>query len=187
MACPHERTRVADRDPAVAALLPSVRRVAVVGDTHLPRGARRLPDECLDRLRAGDLIVHAGDFVGYEVLAFLRGLGPPVVAVRGNVDDERLRGELPGACTFAAGAATIGLVHDAGRRAGRAERLAARFPGCAAVVYGHTHLPELARHSGTWIVNPGSPTEPRRSPVRTMLELVVESAAVEPRLIELHS
>ena len=58
----------------------------------------------------------------------------------------------------------IGLVHDAGRREGRHERLAAAFPGCDAVAYGHSHIPELARHGEVWILNPGSPTERRRAP-----------------------
>ena len=37
-------------------------RIAVVSDTHLPRGQRRLPDRCVEELRAADLILHAGDF-----------------------------------------------------------------------------------------------------------------------------
>ena len=36
-------------------------QIAVISDTHLPRGQRRLPDDCVDRLQAADLIVHAGD------------------------------------------------------------------------------------------------------------------------------
>jgi hypothetical protein len=34
----------------------------------MPRGSRRLPDECLRLLAAGDLILHAGDFVAVSVL-----------------------------------------------------------------------------------------------------------------------
>lgn len=33
-----------------------------------------------------------------------------------------------------------------------------RFPGCAAIVYGHTHVPQIERVGGVWILNPGSPT-----------------------------
>lgn len=58
--------------------------VAVVSDTHLPRGARRLPTDCLERLRAADLILHAGDLVALPVLEELRALGPPVHAVHGK-------------------------------------------------------------------------------------------------------
>ncbi|HEV8099589.1 MAG TPA: metallophosphoesterase family protein [Gaiellaceae bacterium] len=57
---------------------------------------------------------------------------------------------------------------------GPGERLVAWFPGCDAVVYGHTHLPQLEQHRGVWILNPGSPTERRRAPARSML--AVETA-----------
>ena len=60
--------------------------VAVISDTHMPRGARRLPDACVERLRAADAILHAGDFMELSVLHELQALGPPVHAVRGNVD-----------------------------------------------------------------------------------------------------
>jgi predicted phosphodiesterase len=62
----------------------------------------------------------------------------------------------------------IGVIHDGGPSAGRHERLAQWFPGCDVVVYGHSHLPELARHGESWIVNPGSPTERRRAPSHTL-------------------
>ena len=55
--------------------------VAVISDTHLPRGARRLPQACLERLRGADLILHAGDLVTLGVLEQLRALGPPLQAV----------------------------------------------------------------------------------------------------------
>jgi putative phosphoesterase len=78
----------------------------------------------------------------------------------------------------------IGLVHIAGASAGRAERLVARFPDCDAVVYGHTHVPETTRRGSTWILNPGSPTERRRAPVRSMMVLDMGEGVV-PRLITL--
>ena len=42
--------------------------IAVISDTHLPRGARRLPDACVERIAAADLLLHAGDFSTLEVL-----------------------------------------------------------------------------------------------------------------------
>jgi predicted phosphodiesterase len=75
------------------------------------------------------------------------------------------------------------MVHDAGRAVGRAARLAAGFPGCGAVVYGHTHVPELVRHAGVWILNPGSPTERRRSPHRSLIVLEVDGETLDPRLV----
>ena len=151
----------------------------------MPRGGRRLPESCLERLRAADLILHAGDVVAAEVLAALEALGPPVEAVHGNMDDATLRARLPAALVAEAGGVRIGMTHDAGPRAGREERLVRRFPHCAAVVYGHTHQPEVARVGEVWILNPGSPTERRRAPTHAMLELHVNAGRIEPDLIQL--
>lgn len=159
--------------------------VAVIADTHLPRGARRLPEPCLERLRAADLILHAGDVVASDVLAELEALGPPVQAVHGNMDDATLRALLPATLFAEVGGARIGMTHDAGPRAGREERLVRRFPHCAAVVYGHTHQPQVARVGEVWILNPGSPTERRRAPSHTMLVLEVAGGAITPELIHL--
>jgi putative phosphoesterase len=160
-------------------------QIAVISDTHMPRGGRVLPAACLERLRAADLILHCGDFTGESFLAALRALGPPVEAVRGNMDDDRLRRELPETRVVEAGGARIGMVHIPGLSAGRADRLVARFQGCDAVVYGHTHVPEVTRAGGVWILNPGSPTERRSSPARTMIDLPVDRGRLAPALVEL--
>ena len=159
--------------------------VTVISDTHLPRGARRLPEVCLEALRAADLILHAGDFSAASVLAELRGLGPPVQAVFGNVDEPALRALLPEEAVVEVAGARIGMVHIPGPEAGREERLVGRFPGCAAVVFGHTHLPLVARHGGVWLLNPGSPTERRRGRFRSFLRLRVTGGVIEPELVEL--
>jgi hypothetical protein len=160
-------------------------RIAALSDTHLPKGARRLPADCAERLAAADLILHAGDLVAVAFLEELRAFGPPVAAVHGNVDEPALQALLPAERVVEAEGWRIGLVHDAGPRAGREARLARRFPGCGAVVYGHSHLPQVERVGGVWFLNPGSPTERRRAPVRTMLELCVRRDAIVPKLIEL--
>jgi predicted phosphodiesterase len=38
-------------------------QIAIVSDTHMPRGARAIPESCLERCRDADAILHAGDFV----------------------------------------------------------------------------------------------------------------------------
>ncbi|HEU4976553.1 MAG TPA: metallophosphoesterase family protein [Baekduia sp.] len=154
-------------------------RVAIISDTHLPRGARRLPEECLRRLREADLILHAGDLVAPAVLDELEALGPPVAAVRGNVDVAALHTRLPAERVVEVERVRLGMVHDAGPARGRLERLRARFPGCAAVVFGHSHIPlhEVAG-DGFQIFNPGSPTDRRRQPTHTMGEATVAGASV---------
>jgi uncharacterized protein len=161
-------------------------RLAIISDTHLPRGSRVLPEECLRRLVAADAILHAGDFMRVEVLEALQRLGPPVHGVHGNVDDEGLRRMLPAARMVDAGGARIAMIHDAGQRTGRLLRMRARFKDADAVVFGHSHLP-LHEHGedGFQIFNPGSPTERRRAPAHTMGIATVSGGAVGFELVSL--
>jgi putative phosphoesterase len=142
--------------------------VAVISDTHLPRRARALPRACVERLRAADAILHAGDLIELSVLAELEALGPPVHAVRGNVDSAELQARLPLTRIVSIDGARIAMVHDAGPAQGRLERMRRRFPDAHAVVFGHSHLPLLEERDGFTIFNPGSPTERRRAPRHTM-------------------
>jgi putative phosphoesterase len=122
--------------------------------------------------------------VAASVLEELAGLAP-VEGVHGNMDEPALRAALPEERVVEVDGARIGMVHIAGPQAGREERLVTRFPGCNAVVYGHTHVPDVSRRGNVWILNPGSPTERRRAPSRAMLLLEVERDRLEPRLHEL--
>ena len=101
------------------------------------------------------------------------------------MDEPELKHALPAERAVEAGGTRIGMVHIPGPRAGREARLAARFPGCDAIVYGHTHVPQVERMGDVWILNPGSPTERRRAPMRSMLELRVDDGKIEPQLVEL--
>jgi putative phosphoesterase len=162
--------------------------LAVISDTHLPRGSRSLPEECVARLRAADLILHAGDFITAGVLADLRALGPRVEGVQGNVDDYELRAQLPTARLVVADGARIAMLHDAGPADGRLARLRSRFPDTDAVVFGHSHIPlhERDEATGFQIFNPGSPTDRRRQPSHTMGEARIgEDGAVSFELIDL--
>jgi uncharacterized protein len=130
------------------------------------------------------LILHAGDFVEAGVHAELRSLGH-LEAVHGNMDDDELKHLLPRRRVVEVGEARIGMTHDSGESHGRAQRLAGWFEGCDAVVYGHTHQPEVTRDGDLWILNPGSPTERRQAPTHTMLLLEVVSRAISPELVDL--
>jgi putative phosphoesterase len=159
--------------------------IAIISDTHLPRGWRRLPAACVERLRAADLILHAGDLMTLSVLRELEAYGP-VVAVTGNVDDVDVRAALPARRVLELEGARIGMVHDAGPRAGRIARLRRQFPTEHAVVFGHSHIPLHERSAdGFQIFNPGSPTERRRAPVHTMGAARVVGGTVSFELIEL--
>ena len=161
-------------------------RIAVISDTHMPRGNRALPARAVAELREADAILHGGDFMRAEVLELLQRLGPPVHGIHGNVDDEALRRMLPAARVVELGGARIGMIHDAGPRQGRLARMRFRFKDADAVVFGHSHLPlHEADADGFQIFNPGSPTERRSAPTHTMGIATVEDGRVHFELIAL--
>lgn len=142
--------------------------VAVIADTHLPRGKRTLPERCLELLAGADAVIHAGDFSSLQALRELESIGIPLHAVQGNCDDAAVRRLLPAEREADLAGHRIKIVHDAGPASGRLERLRQRYPGSDAVVFGHTHMPQYEGTAGFQIFNPGSPTERRRAPRRSM-------------------
>ena len=141
-------------------------RIAVLGDTH----SKQIPAACLERVRSADLALHVGDLSAMSVLEELRGLGPPVAAVHGNIDSAEVRRILPERQVVDAAGVRIGMVHDAGPAAGRLQRMRMAFPDCEAVVFGHSHIPLHEDLDGFQIFNPGSPTDRRRQPRHSMGE-----------------
>ena len=92
---------------------------------------------------------------------------------------------LPERCVIDAEGIAIAVVHDAGPRTGRLGRMRHRFPGAAAVVFGHSHIPWHEEQDGFQIFNPGSPTERRRAPAHTMGLARVTAGAIAFELVTL--
>jgi uncharacterized protein len=164
---------------------PSTTQVAVIADTHMPRGRRRLPARCLELIAGSERVIHAGDLTTAQALRDLEAIGPPVHAVHGNVDEPALQRALPAELRLDLGGQPLAVVHDAGPRRGRLARLRRRFPDAAAVIFGHTHIPEHATSDGFQIFNPGSPTERRRAPAHSMGLVRVSARALEFELVRL--
>ena len=160
-------------------------QLAIISDTHMPRGARALPAACVERLRAADAILHAGDLVALAVLELLESFGPPVYAVHGNVDEPEVRIRLPAVRVVEAEGARILMTHDGGPAAGRLARLRRRYRDADAVVFGHSHMPLHEHRDGFHIFNPGSPTDRRRAPAHTMGIATARGGRVRFELVEL--
>jgi putative phosphoesterase len=159
--------------------------VLLLADTHVPDFARALPPALGPHLPKADLILHAGDATSPDVLQEL-ARHAPLRAVRGNGDRpeveawgaaEELELELRGV--------RVALLHDAGPSRGRPARLRRRFPKADVVVFGHSHIPLVARHEGLLLVNPGSPTWKRREPRPTVAWLRARDGAVEAEIVSL--
>lgn len=150
-----------------------------MADTHTRGMTRTVPMGAWPYLESADHILHAGDVVDPAVLHDLQALAPLTV-VMGNCDglDVRDFGAVETA-EITLGGVRIAMVHDAGARDGRHERMRAEFPDARVVVFGHSHIPWNEDREGLLLFNPGSPTWKRRAPFTSMGLLWIEDGEVE--------
>jgi putative phosphoesterase len=123
-------------------------RIGLVSDTH---GMVRA--ELHTALRGVELILHAGDVGGHDVLDEL-SLIAPVEAVLGNTDlpgDPRLAAEI----VREIGGLRIHVSHGHELGSPTPAKLLARYAEDV-VVYGHTHRQLVTRAEGRLVVNPGA-------------------------------
>jgi putative phosphoesterase len=157
-------------------------RIGVVSDTHMPSRAREIPAALADQLRAVDLILHAGDLTTMAALESLRSIAP-VEAVSGNVDEAAVRQVLPKTRTIQAGRFRIGLVHGDGPST-TIDNARRAFSDVDCIVFGHSHTPTVETHRGILMVNPGSPTDPRREP-RPSFAIITADETLEAKIFYL--
>jgi hypothetical protein len=157
--------------------------IAVLSDTHMPKGGRALPKRAVELLGEAEAVLHGGDFFTVATLREIEALCPGSLhAVHGNVDEDELGAALPETLEVELDGALIAMIHDAGPSRARLGRMRARFPNADAVIFGHSHLPLHEEEDGFQIFNPGSPTERRRAPRHSMGLLRIE----EGRLVFEH-
>ena len=136
-------------------------QVLILSDTHghIDPRVLALAADC-------ELVVHAGDIVGAEVLEALASRCARVVAVRGNNDlpgkwpagQAARLARLPEVAEVALPGGRLAVVHghrvwDLRDRHGRLRR---QFPGARAVVYGHSHRQVCDLAADPWVLNPGA-------------------------------
>jgi uncharacterized protein len=159
-------------------------RVIVLSDTHAPRFWKSCPPAVAPWLRGADLILHAGDVCTADVLDELSDYAP-VHAVLGNNDlPEVANWGAPPTQQFDIGGLPVAMIHDSGQATGRLRRMHAMFPASKLVVFGHSHIPLDASDANVRIFNPGSPTDKRRQPHRTLGVLeVADGRLIEARIV----
>ncbi len=150
-------------------------RLLLTSDTHLPKRARKLPDELLAQLELADVVVHAGDWVDLATLALFTSRAQRLVGVYGNNDGPDLRARLPEVARVELDGLRFGVVHETGPTRGRDQRCAQRFPDLDVLVFGHSHIPyDSIAPGGLRLLNPGSPTDRRRQPHCTYMTATTE-------------
>ena len=159
--------------------------VVVLADTHITgSGADRLPEAAWKLLRSADAILHLGDVVGATFLDELRALAP-VHAVLGN-NDRTLVGLLPERVELDLEGVRVAMIHDSGPRRGREQRLHKHFPNADLVLFGHSHIPwDAPGIDGQHLFNPGSATQRRSQPQRTLGVVQLAGGTAIPRIVAL--
>lgn len=136
-----------------------------MSDTHLPKRAKKLPEQLLEEIPRADVVVHAGDWVDTDTLDLLESRSRRLLAVYGNNDGPALRARLPEVARAELGGLRFGVIHETGPAQGREKRCAERFPDLDVLVFGHSHFPwDTTAPTGLRLLNPGSPTDRRRQP-----------------------
>ncbi|MDY6851976.1 MAG: metallophosphoesterase family protein [Thermodesulfobacteriota bacterium] len=144
-------------------------KIGVLSDTHLGRVSKALKKIIEVHFREADMILHAGDIVSGEVLAYLEDKG--VIAVHGNMCYPDVCQALPAKRVIEAGPFKIGLTHGWGGPDRLAERLRTEFDRIDCLVYGHSHRALNTRVGSELYFNPGSATSGRHGNSIGMLHI----------------
>jgi putative phosphoesterase len=150
-------------------------KIGIVSDTH---GLFR--PQIAPALAGVERILHLGDVGKPAVLAELAKIAP-VTAVRGNVDREGPCAELPETDVVLIADRYVYMLHDLTTL--HLNPAAGKF---AAVLSGHTHVPNFYTRKGVLYFNPGS-CGPRRFrlPVTVGLLTVGEDGEFNAKIIDL--
>ena len=152
-------------------------RVGLISDTH-----GLLRPSVHEALKGVELIFHAGDVGGDEILDELT-LIAPVQAVFGNTDERgnrRLRQEID----IEIGGVTIHVSHGHELGVPKPEKLMARY-AADVIVYGHTHMQLITTAGGRLVVNPGAAGPARFDIKPSVAILEIGSSGADAHIIEL--
>jgi putative phosphoesterase len=152
-------------------------RIGVVSDTH-----GQLRPELLPILAGVDRILHLGDVGNPAILDALRRIAP-VTAIRGNIDTSGICAKLPATELVTLGGKDFYLLHDLNQL-----DMAPAAAKIDAVLYGHSHRPEINYVRGILYFNPGS-CGPRRFqlPITCGLITIDDTGQLHPEIVELPS
>lgn len=156
-------------------------KIGVISDTH-----GLLRPEVAPALKGVERILHLGDVGKHSILDELAEIAP-VTAIRGNVDREGACAKLPETDVVLVedslgSSHYIYMLHDL--KTLHLDPAAGKF---AAVLYGHTHVPNYHTKKGVLYFNPGS-CGPRRFelPVTVGLLTVSTDGELKPEIVHLN-
>ena len=129
-----------------------------------------------------ELILHAGDVGGDEILDELE-LIAPVIAVYGNTDGPG-NPRLAESVERTIGGVRVHVSHGHELGSPTPEKLLERY-AADVIVYGHTHKQLVARAGGRLVVNPGAAGARRFKLVPSVARLTIARGGAEVELVSL--
>jgi putative phosphoesterase len=147
-------------------------KIGVLADTHLHRTTREFRAIFSRFLADADVILHAGDFVGSDIVDFLSKRN--FHGVHGNMDTPEIKESLPRKRVLELGGFKIGLIHGWGASEGLEDRIRPEFRNPDVIVYGHSHKAANHVREGVLLFNPGTATGFTSSGIHTVGVLTLE-------------
>lgn len=180
-------------------------RIGLVSDTH-----GSIPPEVKEVFDGVDLILHAGDIYHANVYPWpldqLEAIAP-VLAARGDDDDEQIMGDkrVKQKHSLTIDGIKLSLIHDLESEGFPSDQIknywlvdTEQFNNLTKVwlgsvmdiyIFGHTHKPVIDYQEGSLFINPGSPTQPshelRVGKLGTVGLLDIASGRLEIRIVKL--
>lgn len=155
-------------------------KILVISDTH---GDIDKAEKAIRRNRDADLIIHLGDY--FRDAQKLSAIFPdiPFEYIYGNSDfmiedvpAEKLL-ELEGKRIFLTHGHRYSVKWDYEKLYRKAEELKVDL-----LLFGHTHIPDLIKRNGYYVLNPGSTSDPRDDSNESYAIIEIDGDKLEPRL-----
>ncbi len=147
-------------------------RIGVISDTH-----GKLYDEAFNTLKGSDYIFHAGDIGDKKILERLNEIAP-VIAVRGNTDNENWCDSLKMEEYKKIGEIHFYLIHNLHNLFTEPDE-----DEINVVISGHTHAPLIEKNKNILYLNPGSASQKRFEDSQSVAQIEINGSKLDPKIL----
>ena len=166
--------------------------IGLISDTHIPSRGPNIPDVIIKDFKKNqiDYLFHLGDFEKYSIYEDLKDIfgKEKVIGILGNMDDYKLRKNLPETLEIELYGRKIFMVHGEGgpniiiKRLNKLHNL----KPYDIVIFGHVHRPYNEYwDDGKLYLSPGTPTDKKFTDINSYGYLRISKTLLEPKIIYL--
>ena len=148
--------------------------VGIISDTH-----GLLRPEAAKLLKGVNIIIHAGDIGGVEIVSMLKQIAP-TKAIHGNVDNEKWADNFPETLELKILKKNIFVVHNV-----KDFKFKPEENKYDVIISGHSHKPSIKKENGILYLNPGSAGKRRFNLPITIAKLKIVGDEISARIIDL--